>query len=67
MSEQPAAGWVRAVRDRLKAERERDAALAALARVRALAEDWDRYDETGLRSRPWDGLAAALRDALEGP
>ncbi len=63
MSEQPALN--RVVRDLVKAERERDEALAALARVRALADECDRRDEHP--SPPWDVLAATIRESLEGP
>jgi len=68
MSEQPAlsadvtAAWV-PIEDLLKAERERDEALAALARVRALLTDWERYDQMG----PWGLVVRPLRAALEGP
>lgn len=64
MTEQPAlsadvtAGWVRTIRDLVKAERERDEALAALARVRTLVDQ---------RNYGTDVLAKALRGVLEGP
>ncbi len=58
MSEQPAlsadvtAAWV-PIEDLLKAERERDEALAALARVRALADACDQAQSADARRPPW--------------
>lgn len=48
---------------------ERDEALAALARVRALAEECDRREAEDEPRAPWRMLAAAIRfrAALEGP
>ena len=75
MSEQPAlnddavASFIATIRDLVKAERERDVALAALARVRALADECDRREAEDEPRAPWRMLAAAIRfrAALEGP
>ena len=84
MSEQPAlkadavASFIVTIRDLVKAERERDEALAALARVRALAEDWRYKGEFGWGAwqeghgpdqEGWvlDHAAGEIRTALDGP
>lgn len=56
--------FITAVKAQVKAEYERDAALATLARVEALAFQWEQVGP-GLVRQPLPESAAQLRAAME--